>query len=337
MRRHSGLWERIISPSNIQLAYKKSILGKSGMRNVIRFNMNKEVNLETIRKSLEDKTFTTSKYMEKTIYEPKRRTIYVLPFSPDRVVQHAIMNILEPIWEKFFIKDSFACLAGRGLHAGSRRTMEFVRRNAYCLKCDISKFYPSVNQEILFSIIKRKIKCKDTLWLLDNIIKSFPGGKNVPIGNYTSQWFGNLYLNELDQYVKHTLKIKDYVRYCDDFILFSNDKGKLHKCAGLIKIFLDERLKLKMSKCDLFPVKCGVDFLGYRHFNNYILLRKSTMKRVRRRLNLLPQSYVAGKITGEQFRSSVWSTWGWLKHANSHNLMVALRFKELLREVRKIV
>jgi len=130
--------------------------------------------------------------------------------------------------------------------------MEFVRRNKYVLKCDISKFYPSVDQDILMEIIKKKIKCPDTLWLIENIVYSFPGGKNVPIGNYTSQWFGNLYLNEVDQFIKHVLQKKyghiDYIRYCDDFCLFNNDKKKLNECRKLLTDFIDEKLKLKFSK-----------------------------------------------------------------------------------------
>jgi hypothetical protein len=261
----------------------------------------------------------------------------VLPFAPDRIVQHALMNVLSPIWEKLFISDSYACREGKGVHAGSVRTMEFVRRNKYVLKCDISKFYPSIDQEILLAIIKRKIKCPDTLWLIENIVHSFPGGKNVPIGNYTSQWFGNLYMNELDQYVKHELKIKDYIRYCDDFCLFHNDKKILNDCRDKIGAFIAERLSLSFSRCDVFPISHGVDFLGYRHFDNYVLLRKRTAKRVRRRLAALPGLYERGKISDEQYRSSVASTWGWIKHANSHNLAVKLELDVLLEKTRGLV
>ena len=138
-------------------------------------------------------------------------------------------------------------------------------------------------------------------------------------------------------HVRSNLGDHRYVRYCDDFCLFHNDKKILHKCAQLVREFLDDRLLLKFSKCNVFPVSHGVDFLGYRHFNNYILLRKSTTKRVRRRLSKLPKQYDAGQITAEQYRSSVGSTWGWLKHANSHNLMVALKYHELMQEVKKLV
>ena len=336
MRRHGNLWPKITSLENLEIAHRKAILGKRTMPNVIKFNEDVDGNLKNIQNLLLTKQFSTSPYSEKIVYEPKKRTIYVLPFKPDRIVQHALMNIIVPIWEGLFIRDSYACRSGRGIHLGSRRTMEFVRRNKYVLKCDISKFYPSIDQEILMSIIKKKIKCPDTLWLISEIVHSFPGGKNVPIGNYTSQWFGNLYLNELDQFVKTVLHIKDYVRYCDDFCLFHNDKAVLQYAAQKIKEFIGDRLLLKFSKWELFPVSQGVDFLGYRHFNNYILLRKSTSKRVRKRLERLPRLFARGDITAEQYRSSVGSTWGWLKHANTHNLAVKMKFNELMREVKQL-
>ena len=337
MRRHGNLWEKITDSENIRLAFHKAALHKSSHINVQKTKEKLEERLENIRLSLINKTFTTSNYWEKIVYEPKKRVIYILPFYPDRIVQHALMNLVAPIWDKLFIHDSYACRDKKGLHVGSIRTMEFVRRNKYVMKCDISKFYPSVDQDILMEIIKKKIKCPDTLWLFENIVRSFPGGKNVPIGNYTSQWFGNLYMNEADQFVKHDLQAKygriDYIRYCDDFCLFNNDKKILKLCREELREFLDKKLKLKFSKCDIFPISRGVDFLGYRHFDNYILLRKRTTKRVRKRLVALPGLFERKKITAEQFRSSVASTWGWLKHANTHNLQVAIQLKALREKV----
>jgi hypothetical protein len=228
-----------------------------------------------------------------------------------------------------FIHDSYACIEGKGLHVGSQRTMEFVRANKYCLKCDISKFYPSIKHDILFNILKRKIKCKDTLNLIKAIIYGIGGGQNVPIGNYTSQWFGNIYLNELDQHVKHVYKVKNYVRYCDDFLFFHNDKAELRRIAKDLKGYLDKTLGLKMSKCELFPVSQGVDFLGYRHFPKYVLLRKSTAIRVKRRLKILPKLLAAGRITLEYFRSCIASYGGWMRWANCHNLSLKLQLDKL--------
>ena len=330
MKRHGNIFHKIADAENISLTYTLARKGKPKLLSIARFDANREHNLERIRRSLLDKTFTTSGYHEKTVYEPKKRTIYILPFAPDRIVQHALMNVLIPIWQPMFINDSYACIDGKGVHAGSLRTMEYVSRNAYCLKCDVSKFYPSVDHAVLLGIIRRKIKCPDTLWLIEDIVNSFPGGKNVPIGNFTSQWMGNLYLNELDHYVKGTLKIRDYIRYCDDFLLFHDDKAVLRDAAALVKEFTGEKLKLRLSKCDLFPVSRGVDFLGYRHFRGYLLLRKRTAKRLAKRLKLLPGLLERGKITAEHFRSVLASANGWMKWANTHNFQRKIRLAELM-------
>jgi retron-type reverse transcriptase len=329
MRRYSNLFEKIADLDNLYKAYFSARKGKTWQDTVIRFEDDLDENIFSIRDSLIDKSFTTSKYTEKRIFEPKERIIYKLPFNPDRIIQHALMNAIEPIWSSLFIYDSYACRVGKGIHAGSRRTMEFIRkagRNAYCLKMDIAKFYPSISHDILYDIVEHKIKCRDTLWLLEDIIYSIPGNKNIPIGNYTSQWFGNLYMNELDQLLKQEYKIKYYIRYCDDFILIHEDKRYLRNVAEDIEQYLADRLDLRLSKCDLFPVSQGIDFLGYRHFPDYILLRKSTAKRIQKRLKELPTKHAQGLITDEQLQSSIASTKGWLKWANCHNFEKYLGF-----------
>ena len=200
MKRHNNLFDKIVDKDNLLLAYKKAKKHKNWQQKVIRVEKDLDNLIEGLRLSLINGTYKTAEYRTKKIYEPKERTIYVLPFYPDRIVHHAIMNILEPIWDNLFISDSYACRNGKGQHKGSQKCMEFVRKNKYCLKCDISKFYPSINHEILKLIIRKKIKCKRTLNLLDTIIDSIDGETNIPIGNYLSQWFGNLYLNELDMF-----------------------------------------------------------------------------------------------------------------------------------------
>lgn len=329
MRRHGNLYEKITSIENIRLAYAKTRKGKTWQRQVKTFDLNVEENLKRIQQLLINKTFKTSAYHTKIVHEPKERVIFIVPFSPDRIVHHALMNVLEPIYKAIFIHDTYACIEGRGLHTGSQRTMQFVRADKYCLKCDISKFYPSMKHDTLFNILKRKIKCKDTLNLIKTIIYGIGGGQNVPIGNYTSQWFGNIYLNELDQRVKHAYKIKHYIRYCDDFLFFHNDKKVLRAISKDLKVWLADNLGLKMSKCELFPVSQGVDFLGYRHFPNYVLLRKSTAKRVKRRLKILPRLFEAGRITFEYFRSCVASYTGWMRWANCHNFGLKLQLNRL--------
>lgn len=324
MKRHGDLWDKIIHPDNLYRAYKRARHGKSTRRAVKQFECDIAGNLLKLQKSLCTGEFQTSVYKTKTIYEPKQREIYILPFFPDRIVQHALLQVLIPIWDNLMIHDSYACREGKGMHDASRKTMNHVRRYKYCLKCDISKFYPSIDHNILLAIVRRKIKCKPTLALLENIVRSFDGDKNTPIGNYTSQWFGNLYMNELDQAVKHQHKMKAYIRYCDDFVIFDDCKKKLKSLQNWIGEFIRDKLMLKFSKASVFPVSQGVDFLGYRHFPQKILLRKGTAKRVFKRLKALPFLLQTGKITLEQYRSSISSTEGWLKWASTHNLKVRL-------------
>ena len=333
MKRHGQLFTQICEPEHIREAYELAKKGKGNMRNVRRFAAHEAKGLANIERMLRQKTFCTSAYTEKQVFEPKPRTIYVLPFYPDRIVQHALMRVIAPIWQGLFLRQSYACIQGRGLHAGSQKTMEYVRRNMYCLKCDISKFYPSVDHEVLLRIIERKIKCPDTLWLIREIVHSVQGGKNVPIGNYTSQWMGNLYLNELDTMVKHELYIRDYLRYCDDFLLFHNDKAVLRQAAERIRAFCADTLKLRLSRCDLFPVSRGVDFLGYRHFREYILLRKRTAKRVFKRLRALPEQLRRGTVRPELARAQIASAWGWMKTANTYNMRRALQLDALKEQV----
>ena len=329
MKRHGNLFEAIVHPDNLCMAYTNARRGKRWQNVVKDFEKDIEGNLARLHKMLRAKEFTTSAYRSKTIHEPKTREIYILPFFPDRIVQHALIHVLGPIWDNLMINDSYACRKGKGMHRGSRRVMNHVRRYKYCLKGDMSKFYPSIDHDILMEIIERKIKCKDTLWLLEDIVRSFEGGRNTPIGNYTSQWFGNLYLNELDTQIKQTHKQKAYIRYCDDFVLFGDSKPHLHALKEWIEKYLCERLKLAFSKWSIFPVTQGVDFIGYRHFKKYILLRKSTSKRVKKRLQRMPSLLKSGRITIEQYRSSLASTRGWLKWANTHNLSINLQLDKL--------
>ena len=329
MKRHSDLWRHVVSYSNLLMAYKKARKGKGWQKSVIEFEKDVEGNLLKLRDTLVAGEFNTSAYKSKTIHEPKQREIYILPFYPDRIVQHALLQVVSPIWDGVMIHDSYACRVGKGMHEASRKTSRHVKKYKYCLKCDISKFYPSIDHNVLMRIIEQKIKCKPTLALLDNIVRSFEGGKNTPIGNYTSQWFGNLYMNELDQWLKHEHKASTLIRYCDDFVIFSDDKAALHKLKDEVENFLAEKLLLKFSKWSVAPVMQGVDFLGYRHFPNKILLRKATARRVIKRMEKLPHLLNKGEITPVQCRSSIASTEGWLKWANTYNLKTSLNLNAL--------
>ena len=330
MKTYKHLWEDFISEENFRLAYKNSIKRKRKQRQIASFQKDIEKNLEEIRQRVISGEFHTSKYREMTIYEPKERIIYKLPYNPDRIVQHAVMNILKPILTNLLIENTYACIEGRGTHKASQKCAEFTRKYDYCLKCDIRKFYPSIDQKILSDMLHRIIKDKRFMALVDDIVFSFPGGKNAPIGNYCSQWFGNFYLSKLDNFILHDLKCKGYLRYCDDFILYSNSKTFLQSCKSMIRYFLSEELKLDFSKSEVFQTKQGVDFCGYRHFKKYLLLRKSTAKRMKRR-------FMKIKIDGEEkekILGQIASANGQLKHCCGHNLRESINLTSLERRLR---
>lgn len=332
MKRHGNLYAKIYDMDNLRYALQKAKRGKMYQSGVQKVMQNPEKYLLELQRLLITRQYHTSEYQRKVIYEPKRREIFVLPFFPDRICHQAIMNILEPIWEAMFIKDSYACRKNKGQHKGSKRCKEFVRRNPYVLQCDVSKFYPSINHDKLKAIVRRKIKDPDLLYLLDGLIDSSPG---VPIGNYTSQWLGNLYLNDLDTKVKQIWRVKDYFRYCDDFYIFGT-KERLRELRPKILEYMHGEMKVRLSKCELYPTSHGVDALGYRHFpNGKILLRKSTAKRVKARFKAMPHNLAHGKLTTAKALGQLASAHGWLKHANTYHFRHSLNFpmiKELIRK-----
>lgn len=331
MKRYGNLWQAMTTEDNFALAERKAGRGKRTRPDVQEFEKNLGENLEEVRQLVITKRFHTSQYRSRKIHEPKERTIYMLPFAPDSIVQHAVMNVLAPIMAGLFISDSYACIPGRGQTKASLRTMEAVRRNRYCLKCDIHHFYPSISHGILSQMYHSKFKDKDFLELMDDIIYSFPGGRNCPIGNYVSQWSGNFYLTPLDHFCKQELGTKDYIRYCDDFLLFGGDKAYLHECRRRIEEFIWTRLGLTYSRADVFDVRQGVDFVGYRHFDNYILVRKSTAKKEKRMVRELPERLESGEITADTMRSKLDSVSGHIKHANSYNLKKSMGIDEMRR------
>ena len=192
MKRYKNLWDEFISEENFRLAAKKAVRSKKNKKSTKKFLADSENLLKKLRQSLMDGTFKTSNYRVFTIYEPKKRDIYELPLYPDHIVHHAIINVLGPIWQRMFIRDSYACIPGRGLHAASKRVMQFVRRNKYYLQCDIKKFFPSINHNIMMDILKQKIGDNRLIRVLNDIVRSVGGDTNLPIGNLTSQWMGNV-------------------------------------------------------------------------------------------------------------------------------------------------
>lgn len=252
-----------------------------------------------------------------------------MPYNPDRIVQHAIMNVLKPILINLFIENSYACVEKRGPHKASKKCAEFTRKYAYCLKCDIRKFYPSINQKILSGMFHRIIKDDRFLAIIDDVIFSFEGDTNCPIGNYCSQWFGNYYLTAMDNYILHELRPSGYIRYCDDYILFDNDKINLRIWRDNIHSFIVDKLKLDFSKADIFPTKQGVDFCGYRHFKKYILLRKATAKRIKKRMYGIWKAKIKSNRIKDRFVGQIASANGQLKHCCSYNFRQAIRYNEI--------
>jgi retron-type reverse transcriptase len=316
MKRHGHLWEQVISFEALLRAAETARRGKRFRPAVAAFHFDQERALWKLHEELATKTYRPGTYRSFFIHEPKKRQISAAPYR-DRVVHHALVNVLEPIYEQTFIADSYACRKGKGTHAAVDRCQQFARRFRYVLKADIQKFFPSLDHEILKSLAARKIKDPDLLLLIGQIIDGsnpqeevvnyFPGDdlftpgerrRGIPIGNQTSQFFANVYLDPLDHFVKDRLGIKGYVRYVDDFLVFSNDKSHLADVREQIRDGLvGLRLRLHPKKCVTFPVKDGIRFLGYRVFPTHRLLPKENVRRFRRRVRGMQADYAAGQVS----------------------------------------
>lgn len=291
--------------------------GKSGQPGIIKHDKNRESNILKLQESLKNRTYTTSEYTPFTIFEPKEREIFRLPYYPDRITHHAIMRIMEPLFMSVFTADTYSCIKGRGIHAASYAVRKALRNEPatqYCLKLDIRKFYPSVDHDVLKQLLRRKIKDHDLLWLLDDIIDSAQG---LPIGNYLSQYLANFYLTGFDHWMKETRHVRYYFRDCDDIVILADNKPCLHRLLADIRAYLHSHLKLQVKdNYQVFPVAArGIDFVGYRMFHTHTLLRKSIKKSFARML------------ADHNNNASTVSYLGWCRHCNSKNLL-----KKLLHE-----
>jgi retron-type reverse transcriptase len=321
------------------LAAKKAQRGKRFRDNVLAFNHNLETELVQLQTELVTKTYCPGSYKTFHIREPKPRLISAAPYR-DRVVHHALCNIIAPILEKSLIPDTYANRLGFGSYRALQRLTHFARSNRYILQCDICKYFPNIDHEILKSLIRRKIKCPDTLWLIDTIIDQsnlqettlqyFPGDDlltpvqrrhGLPIGNLTSQFFANFYLNEFDHFVKESLKVKNYIRYVDDFAFLSDDRQFLADIRLAVESYLSTlRLKIHPIKSQLFETKYGVNFLGFRVFPTFIRVRNQNLRYARKRLSKMQASYVAGNITPSAIQQSLQSWAAHLKHGDTYQL-----------------
>lgn len=311
---------------NLLQAFQNASNGKRKRDEVKRFEADLDTNLRQLQVELTTRTYTTSAYEVFVKYEPKRREIYKLPFR-DRVVQWAIMQVLEPVWTPQFTSDTHACIRGRGIHSLLRQLRTDLRRDPdgtrYCLKIDVRKFYPSIDHGILKQVIRRKLKDPDVLWLLDGIIDSASG---VPIGNYISQYFANLYLSELDHLLKEDVGVRYYYRYADDIVLLSDSKEYLSGVLVYINHYLnDSRLLTLKSNFQIYPVESrGIDFVGYVTYHTHCLARKRNKQGLCRELAALRKK----GLPDEEIRLRVASRMGFMKHCDSNHLLKILGMKK---------
>jgi retron-type reverse transcriptase len=339
MKRHGNLWDRLVSFENLFEAAAKASRGKRLRAPVLRFHFDIEREVPRLRDELSSKTYRPGPYRAFRIYEPKERLISAAPYR-DRVVHHALVSVLEPIFEKTFVFDSYACRKRKGTHAAVDRAQCYARRFPYVLKADVKKFFPSVDHEILKGLVARKIKDPDVLWLVGLVVDNsnpqepvadwFPGDelfspserrRGLPIGNQTSQFFANVVLDRLDHFVKERLGAKGYVRYVDDFLVFADDKAFLARAQSEIGKFLAGlRLRLHPRKNVFFPVARGIPFLGYRVLPTHRLLQKANVKRFRRRLARMQREVAEGRLELPKIRLRIASWIGHAKQADTYLL-----------------
>lgn len=315
MKRVGNLYHKIIDVKNLRVAATKASRGKRLQPGVISFQKAPERLLTELNVLLKDFRYKTSDYTIFKVYEPKEREIHRLPFYPDRITHHAIMNVLEPIFLSTFTADTYSCIKGKGIHAASRALKKALRdtKMGYCLKLDIKKYYGSINHEILKGLIRRKFKDPELLWLIDEVIDSAPG---LPIGNYLSQYLANFYLTFFDHWIKQTKSVTYYYRYCDDLVILGENKPFLHQLRVEIAEHLNVNLKLEVKKnYRVFPVTEGIDFVGYVHYPTHTMLRKSIKKNMARAVS-------------NNAEKSVASYYGWAKHCNSKNLLKKLNMNK---------
>ncbi len=325
------LFQRITSFPNLLYAARLASRGKRFRPNVAAFSLNLEDELHRLQQELIARSYRPGPYRTFVIHEKKPRFISAAPFR-DRVVHHALCNIIEPIFDRGFLYDSYACRKGKGSHAAVERASSYARRFRYVLKCDVEKYFPSIDHAILFDLLAERIWDDGALWLIRSVLEGsnpqpdvrhyFPGDdlfapverrRGIPIGNQTSQFFANVYLDKLDHYVKEELRIPGYVRYVDDFLLFDRDKRRLQEMRVAIDDFLVHlRVRLHPRKCFVTPVNSGVTFLGYRVFPTHRRLDADNVRRFKRRLRRYRQAVGKGLLSNRERNDRIRS---WVAHA----------------------
>lgn len=327
MKRFGHLYEKIYDMNNLKLAHQNAKKGKGWYREVKMVDSNPDYYLSQLQDMLKNKTYRTSNY-ETFIKRDggKEREIFKLPYFPDRICQWALMLVIEPFLLRNFTNDTYSAIPGKGIHICLKKLQKAIQTDVpgtqYCLKIDAKKFYPSINHEILKSKYRTIFKDKDLLWLLDEIIDSTEGEKGIPIGNYLSQYSGNFYLSQFDHWIKEEKKVKYYFRYMDDCVILGNSKEELHQLRNEINDVFQNQLDLRMKEnWQVFPTFVrGIDFVGYRVFLNYTLLRKSTAKNYKKKMRYIRKKEESGTQMNHSEWSAVNSYKGWLKYCDSYRL-----------------
>lgn len=345
MKTYKRLYEKLCSEENLRSAYEKAKKGKSRMDSVVEFTKNLDINLSILRDQLLLHTYKPRPLRRFMIRDPKTRVIHASHFC-DRVVHHATINILEPIFEPRFIHDSFASRKDKGTHGAVERFDGFKRKVStngllvreayttngvvgYVLKTDIRHFFDTVDHGILLDIIHSKIRDDEVLSLIKIVLDNFEThhpGQGMPLGNYTSQFFANVYLNRLDYFVKHVLKARYYIRYVDDLVILARNKVFLEDCHRKIDLYLRHlKIELHPDKSSIIPLKSGVAFLGYRIFFNHKRLRKRNLRHFMKKFKFNCDLYDAGDLSEDQFVDRLQGWFGYAQWADTHNLREELK------------
>lgn len=327
MKRYGNIYEKIYNIENLRLAHKNAKKGKGWYKEVLMIDENPDYYLKLLQKQLIEKTYHTSKY-ESFVKKDgeKERVIYKLPYFPDRICQWAILQIIEPILIKNLTIDTYSAIPDRGIHFGLKRVQKDIIMDEegcrYCLKIDAKQYYPSIDHKILKEKYRKIFKDKNLLRLLDEIIDSTEENAGIPIGNYLSQYSGNFYLSSFDHWIKEEKYVKHYHRYMDDIVIFGKTKEELRLLLKDINLYFEEKLHLTIKdNWQIFPTYIrGVDFLGYRIFKDYILLRKSVYKKMRKKMVYINKKVNSGNMMNYSEWCSINSYKGWLIHCNSFRL-----------------
>jgi retron-type reverse transcriptase len=319
--------------ANLYNAYLIARKQKRYRGEVLRYSYNLDAELTALQKELETRSYRVGAYRPFEVYEPKRRQIVALPFR-DRIVQHALNNIIEPVFDRRMIYDSYACRVGKGTRQAARRVSYFLGKpeNIYYLKMDVKSYFASIDRDILKTLARRCIDDEGVLWLLDTIFDSSPG-PGMPIGNLMSQLFANVYLHELDHYCKNAMSVKYYLRYMDDIIVMSNSKVYLHALLTAIEDFLRCHLRLVLNnKTTIGKCRDGIEFVGYRIWSTHKLIKKASLARMK----VKAVAWKNGRMADEKFMASMGS---WIGHSfdtSSHRAVEKIMFTSMQEMQRRL-